>query len=80
MLSVTAPRAKKGVVDKDISTLRLSAEILSVFFIIYHHSGDVRLADGDAPGFEIVLPTNPNKVSLAPPAPYWLNDVLSSFE
>jgi len=57
-------------------------DVLAAFFIAYHHGGALRLhtASPDAPGFELLLPLDPEAPERPQLDPAWLDHVYSNLE
>ncbi|MCZ6805250.1 MAG: response regulator [Proteobacteria bacterium] len=62
------------------SLLNTPIELLTAFFICYHHSGEITIDASDGLTYEITLPSNPESTQLAKLANGWLEEILQRFE
>lgn len=60
----------------------LGIDFLAAFFIAYHHGGDLRVhpAPPQGPGFELLLPCNPEASRQPPVEADWLNRIFTHLE
>ncbi len=62
------------------SLLNTPIELLTAFFICYHHSGEITIDASEGLTYEITLPSNPESTQLAKLANGWLEEILQRFE
>jgi two-component system, probable response regulator PhcQ len=62
------------------SLLNTPTELLTAFFICYHHSGEIAIDASDGITYEITLPSDPKNTQLAKLDNDWLEEILQRFE
>lgn len=62
------------------SLLDTPVELLSAFYICYHHGGALTIDASDSISYQITLPSDPTRIELNELAEDWLEGVLQRFE